>query len=129
MMKRTTVLIADHHHNLRKNIREFFHRLPNYEVIGELENGEELERKIRELQPDLLIVDIELPVMNGIEVARRVRREGLSTHVFVTTMFEDPIYSAQALEAGARGVITKSQLKLDLDSKFKVHGIVLGRQQ
>jgi DNA-binding NarL/FixJ family response regulator len=128
-MKRTTVLIADHHHNLRRSIREFFHRLPNFEVIGELESGGELEEKIRELQPDLLIIDIEFPVINGMEIARRVRREGLPTQVFITTMFEDPIYSAQALEAGARGIIAKSQLKLDLDSKFKFHGVFLGRQK
>ena len=126
-MEHTTVLVADHHQDIRKIICEYIGRFPNYKVIGEITDGLNLIQQVRKLKPHMLVVDIEFPRCNGIEAARIIREESLEPSVVIATMFDDPIYRTKALEAGASSILTKSSLKMSLETTFQSPGVVLGR--
>lgn len=126
-MEHTTVLVADHHHDIRKIICEYIGRFPNYRVIGEVTDGKDLIQQVRKLKPDMLVVDIEFPHCTGIEAARLIKREQMDISVVIATMFDDPIYRTQALQAGVTSILTKASLKKSLETTFQSHGVVLGR--
>jgi two-component system, NarL family, response regulator DesR len=80
---------------------------PDIEVTGQARNGEEAIAMVRNLKPDILMTDIEMPKMSGLDVAEAVRREQLRTHVLVVTTFARQGYLRRALEAGVRGYLLK----------------------
>jgi DNA-binding NarL/FixJ family response regulator len=86
----------------------------NYEVCGEARNGEEALRKARELEPDLILLDVSLPDINGLEVARRLRKEVPQTKILMISQHDPAQLLASAVDAGAQGCIDKSRLAPDL---------------
>lgn len=126
-MEHTTVLVADHHQDIRKIICEYIGRFPNYKVIGEVGEGQDLIQQVRKLKPHMLVVDIEFPQCNGIEAARIIKEEHLDISVVIATMFDDPIYRTRALQAGVTNILTKASLKKSLETTFQSQGVVLGR--
>ena len=100
-MKRKTVFIADHHREIRRAVCDFFQHHDEFRVVGEIEDGSDIIDRVAELLPDILIVDIEMPGCNGIETTRIIKDRKLPVRVLVSTMFDDPLYKARALQMRA----------------------------
>lgn len=105
------VLIVDDHQIVRDGIRSLLKDNSDYEVIGEAKNGEEALIVIKSRQPDIVIMDINMPVMNGIECTKIIMEEYDRIRVLVLSMHNEDIYLRKMLEAGASGYILKSSGK------------------
>ncbi len=103
----TRIIVADDHTLFRDGLRALFKSIPDIEVVGEAETGEEVIAKASELQPDVILMDIQMPDMNGIEATRRVVHTSPHIGVIIITMFEDDDSVFAAMRAGARGYILK----------------------
>lgn len=120
-MNKIKVLIADDHRDFRRVVREFLDRMPNVSVVGEAINGGEAIEKVEQLFPDVVLMDISMPKMNGLEATRIIKQRWPETKVLIATTYDDPTYRLQALEARADGYILKSSLKPSLEATFGVH--------
>jgi DNA-binding NarL/FixJ family response regulator len=120
-MNRIKVLIADDHRDFRRVVREFLDRMPNVSVVGEAINGGEAVEKVEQLFPDVVLMDIAMPKMNGLEATRIIKQRWPETKVLIATTYDDPTYRLQALEARADGYILKGSLKPSLEATFGVH--------
>ena len=101
------VLIADDHPLFRDGIRGLLGSLPDMEVVGEASSGEQAVELARELQPDVILMDIKMPGINGIEATREILHTSPRIGVLVVTMFEDDDSVFAAMRAGARGYLLK----------------------
>jgi two-component system nitrate/nitrite response regulator NarL len=117
-MNKIKVLIADDHQEFRKVVHEFLDRLPNVSVVGEATNGDDALKKIELLFPDVVLMDISMPLMNGLEATRIIKQRWPATKVLIATNHDDPMYRKQALDAQADGFILKSSLKPSLEASF-----------
>jgi len=108
------ILLADDHGIVRRGLKSLLESQPGYTVIGEAADGLEALRLCGELSPDLLIIDISMPMMNGIEVAARVQKLDPSPGVIILSMHVDESYIMRALGAGARGYLVKDATDEDL---------------
>jgi DNA-binding NarL/FixJ family response regulator len=117
-MKRIKVLIADDHRDFRRIVHEFLDRLPNVSVIGEAGNGNEAIDQVEKLFPDVVLMDISMPYMNGLEATRIIKQRWPDIKVLIATTYDDPTYRMQALEAKADGFILKGSLKPSLEATF-----------
>jgi len=106
--KRIRILIADDHPLLREAMRNAFEQHEDMEVVGEAGDGEEAVRLSAKLKPDIVIMDIVMPELNGIEATKKIRRESPSTAVLILTAYDDDRYIIGLLEAGAAGYLLKS---------------------
>ncbi len=100
------ILLVDDHEILRKGIRYLLS--PAWEICGEASNGQEAVQKVVELSPDLVLMDISMPVMNGIEATREIRRLGLSPKIVILTMHDSAEIAKRAKEAGANECLVKA---------------------
>jgi DNA-binding NarL/FixJ family response regulator len=107
-------LLADDHGIVRRGLKSLLESQPGLEVIGEAADGLEAVRLCGELSPDLLIVDISMPLMNGIEVASRAQKLEPAPGVIILSMHADESYIMRALGAGARGYLVKDATDEDL---------------
>ncbi|HEY8552325.1 MAG TPA: response regulator transcription factor [Thermaerobacter sp.] len=101
------VLIVDDHALLREGLRQVFHLEPDIEVVGEACSGDEAVRRSAQLRPDLVVMDINLPDMSGIEATRQIRAASPSTRVLVLTIHDQEEYLLEAIAAGASGFVLK----------------------
>lgn len=111
---RYRLLIADDHAIVRSALRLLLETPGCFEVIAEAEDGEEALAKIVEFTPDVALVDISMPKMNGIEVARRITESAVPSRVLTVSMLEDENHVRAALSAGAAGFIPKTASSDDL---------------
>ncbi|MBQ7559789.1 MAG: response regulator transcription factor [Synergistaceae bacterium] len=102
------ILLADDHPLTRSGIAEFVRREPNFELIAEAEDGVEAWNLIKSLRPDVVLLDIRMPEMNGVEVAQKVKAEGLNTAIIMLTSYDAQQYVIASLRAGARGFVLKT---------------------
>src|SRR5450631_2091884 len=102
------VVLADDHSVVRRGIRDFLVEAGDIAVVAEAENGTQAFNLALQHQPDVVVLDIQMPDSNGIEVARRLRAEGMRFGILILTAFNDPPYVKAALEAGANGYVLKS---------------------
>jgi len=110
----TRIVLADDHTILRHGLRLVLERQPDFAVIGEASDGREaIDIVIRE-NPDIVILDVAMPVLNGIEAAKRIYDERLRTSVVILSMHSDEAYILKALRAGARGYLLKDSAESDL---------------
>ena len=109
-MKKLRILIADDHGLLRGGARAILQSRRGWRVVGEAANGREAVQKAIELNPDVAVVDIGMPDVDGIEVARQIREAVPDTKVLMLTMHESDEMVSRALDAGARGFVLKSDL-------------------
>lgn len=107
MSEAIRLLLADDHAVVRSGLRLLLEAQPDLVIVGEAENGEEAIRRTAELQPDVVLMDIEMPGMNGIEAARRIKAQSPETSVLALTMYEDDQYFFEMLRAGASGYVPK----------------------
>jgi DNA-binding NarL/FixJ family response regulator len=101
------VLIADDHPLFRDGLRALLASAPGVELVGEATTGEEAVSLAAELQPDVVVMDVQMPGIGGIEATRRIIRDGPHIRILVVTMFEDDGTVFQAMRAGARGYVLK----------------------
>ena len=110
----TRILIADDHAIVRSGVRALLEAQPTFEVVAEAADGKEAIAKAIETKPDVAIVDYSLPVMNGIEVTRQIRKRLPSTEVLIFTMYDSDPILRDLLGAGARGYLLKSDAGREL---------------
>ncbi len=101
------VLVADDHPLFRDGLRALLASAPGVELVGEATTGEEAVSLAADLQPDVVVMDVQMPGMGGIEATRRIVRDGPNIRILVVTMFEDDGTVFQAMRAGARGYVLK----------------------
>ena len=109
-MKTLRILIADDHGLVRRGARAILHSRHGWRVVGEAVDGREAVQKAIDLKPDVAVVDIGMPELDGVEVARQIREAVPNTEVLVLTMHESDQMVRRALDAGARGYLLKSDL-------------------
>lgn len=114
MKQKTTVLLADDHRLLRTGLKLLLQRHPEMEIIGEAADGEQTLRLYEQLQPDLLLLDISMPAMDGIDCLKEIRSRYPKAKVIVLTMHEDENYIKEAMQAGAAAYVHKSAADTDL---------------
>jgi len=103
----TKVLLVDDHAVVRDGIRARFESLPDFEVVGEAVNGRDAIIKAGELHPDVVLMDISMPVMNGMDAARQIRNDYPDMKVIILTMHEHKEYIQGVIRCGAHGYIVK----------------------
>jgi DNA-binding NarL/FixJ family response regulator len=101
------VLIADDHPVVRSGLRALLSTMSDIEVVGEAANGEAAVELVSSLQPDVVIMDVQMPVLDGVQATRRIVEQWPATAVLVLTMFEDDANVFAAIHAGARGYLLK----------------------
>jgi len=118
------IILADDHAIIRQGLTPLFEVEQGMELLAQTGNGREAWELIESLQPDVAILDISMPEMTGIEVARRIAEGGFSTQVILLTMHEDPSAVLEAQEAGASGYVLKDNSFDELVQA--VHTVVAG---
>jgi two-component system, NarL family, response regulator NreC len=114
------VLLADDHTILRAGLRMMLNAQPDIEVVGEASDGRQALTEALRLQPDVVLMDITMPELNGIEATRQIKRALDSTRVLILTMHENEEYLFQVLRAGASGYILKEAADTELISAIRV---------
>jgi len=102
------ILITDDHQIFREGIMNLLSDLPQIVIVGQAENGQEAIEKAKNLKPDIVIMDLSLPVINGVDAIRILHKELPETRVLVLSMHDDKHYIKEALEAGAYGYLCKN---------------------
>jgi DNA-binding NarL/FixJ family response regulator len=106
------VLLADDHPEMREKVAQLLEG--ECEIVGSVENGKQLIDAALNLDPDLIVLDIAMPVLNGIEAARHLQKSGSRAKVIFLTMYEDHDFVAAAVRAGALGYVLKLRILIDL---------------
>lgn len=106
-MERIRVLLADDHTLFRKGIRNMLEEMPDIEVVGEAATGREAVEQACALVPDVILMDIKMPEITGIEATKQVLKENPHIGVILVTMFDDPESAFAGMRAGARGYVLK----------------------
>ena len=104
---RTSILIADDHEVVRNGIRSYLETLSDFQVVGEASSGEEALLMVAELIPDIVLLDLIMPGMDGIETTRRIKQTSPRTQVVVLTSYHEDVHIFPALKAGAIAYILK----------------------
>ncbi len=105
----TQVVLAEDNESVRRGIRKLLNKAPDIRVIGEAKDGVEALRLVHELEPDVLLLDVEMPLMNGIEVARLLKKGGKAIRILVLSAYDDLQYIRQMLLNGAAGYLIKDE--------------------
>lgn len=114
-MSPTRLLLADDHAMVRRGFRLILSQYPGeFEVVGEAGNGEEAVRLTAELKPQILVLDVAMPVMNGVEVTQKVVQNWPEVRVLILSMHRDSIYVRETLRAGAKGYLLKEAVDSEL---------------
>ena len=104
-MSKARVLLADDHRIVIEGVKKLLE--PEYDVVGTVEDGRALIAAVEKLQPDVVVADISMPHLNGIEAVRQIRKKDPQIRVVILTMHQDVQYAARAFEAGASGFVLK----------------------
>jgi len=114
------LLLVDDHPIVRSGLRMLFLSEPSMKIVGEAQSGQEAVEAVQRLQPDVVIMDVSMPGMNGIEATRRIKELAPETAVLALTMHEDEQYFFEMLKAGASGYIPKRAAPDDLVAAVRV---------
>jgi two-component system response regulator NreC len=113
-MTKSTVLLADDHAVVRKGLRYLLDQSGIAEVIAEASDGREAVQLAQTLRPNLIIIDIQMPLLNGIDAAAQIMKDRPETTVIILSMYSDESYILRALNAGARAYILKDSVETDI---------------
>ncbi len=118
-MKQIRILLADDHTIMRTGLKLLLEREPSFAVVGEASDGRAAVQMAEKLSPDVVVMDIAMPNLNGIEAASRIAESHPQTAVVMLSMHSDESYVLRALKAGARGYLLKDSAESDLISAVK----------
>ena len=113
------ILVADDHNLVRAGLTALIARLPDMEIVGEAPDGRQALRMVRDLAPDLVLMDIAMPGLNGLEAAERIHGIQPQTKIIILSMHANEEYVAQALKAGASGYLLKDAATTELEMALK----------
>ncbi len=119
-IKPIRVLVADDHAALRDGIAAIVGNEPDITIAGEAANGEEAIAAFRTLRPDVMLLDLQMPVLGGMEVIQAVREEFSNARIVVLTTYEGDVQALRALKAGASGYLLKTSLRKELLEAIRV---------
>ena len=122
-MSNPRVLIADDHRILAEGVRSLLE--PEFEVVGIVDDGRELVEAAKQLQPDVIVADISMPSLNGIEAAVQLRDSGVTSKVVFLTQHREVAYARRAIEAGAVGFVLKHSVATELVTA--IHEVLRGQ--
>jgi DNA-binding NarL/FixJ family response regulator len=108
------ILVADDHHVVRTGLRALLESKTGWQVCAEAANGREAVEKARELKPDVAVLDIGMPLLNGVEATRQIRKLSPKTEILILTMHDSDLLVQEVLEAGALGYILKDDADRNL---------------
>ncbi|MDB6018146.1 MAG: DNA-binding response regulator [Pedosphaera sp.] len=112
--KRIRVLLVDDHPVVRRGIRSCLSNLDHLEIVGEAVDGKEAIAKVNELKPDIVLMDIDMPVMSGLEATRLLRSESPEIRVLILSVHSNKQYVLQIIQSGAQGYVLKDASPADL---------------
>ena len=115
----TTVLLADDHGIVRTGLRLLFERIPGTQVIGEATDGRQAVALASQLRPDIVIMDVGMPSLNGLEATAQIVKDNPSTGVIMLSMHADESYVLKALDAGAKGYLLKDNADDDIEEAVR----------
>lgn len=119
-MKKIKILIADDHPFIRSGILTMLQKVKDFEIVGEAEDGEQAIEKTEELSPEVVIIDISMPKLTGIEATKVIKERFPETKMLVLSMHEDEQYVLEILKSGANGYILKTAGKDELVTAIRV---------
>ena len=111
-MSRTRVILADDHKIVLEGLKNLLE--PNFDLVGTVEDGRALLKAVKNLHPDVIVADISMPLLNGIEAVRQIKKADPNVKVVFLTMHPDVSYAAEAFEAGASGYVLKHSAPSEL---------------
>jgi DNA-binding NarL/FixJ family response regulator len=118
MIKRK-ILIADDHAMIRDGVKSLLKQNKDYIIAGEAASGQQAIDKFNELQPDLLILDISMPDMNGMEVSKTILEQDVAANIIILSMYDDEDYIARCMELGVKGYVVKNESGNELDHAIR----------
>jgi DNA-binding NarL/FixJ family response regulator len=122
----TTIVLADDHHIVRQGLRALLEAQPGFDLVGETGNGLEAVQLTERLQPDVLVLDLMMPGLNGLEVTRQVSQRSPRTQIVILSMHATEAYVLEAMRNGAAGYVLKDSSAADLVRA--VHAVTAGRR-
>lgn len=123
------IVLVDDHEIVRTGLKMIIGKMSGIQIVAEAENGEKAIAAVRELKPDVVLMDVNMPVLSGIEATRRISQHMSNTKVIILTVHAENPFPAQLLEAGASGYLTKGCAAEELEKAIKavaVHGRYIG---
>jgi len=111
-VKKVRVLLADDHPHVLEKVTELLE--PAYEIVGTAGDGQSLVNAAARLKPDILVIDVTMPVLDGIEAASRLKEDGSDSKIVFLTVHSDPDYARACLATGAFGFVVKARMSTDL---------------
>lgn len=109
LLETTRVVVADDHAVVRRLIRDLLNKNRDIQVVGEASNGQAALQLTRELEPDVLLLDVEMPIMNGVEVAQKLRDDNLPVAILILSAYDDKEYILEMLSTGVSGYLVKGE--------------------
>jgi len=119
MKKKTRIMLADDHQLVRAGFRALLKKIPAFEVVAEAKDGREALDLFKKHRPDVVLIDIAMPKLNGLEAIARINRDFPNARVIVLSMYANQEYVVQAIQAGARGYLIKEDAVSELKAAIK----------
>lgn len=116
-MKKARVLLADDHPDVLEKVTQLLEQ--EYEIVGKASDGDSLVNSYAQLKPDVLVIDITMPILDGIQAAKKLKQEGCVSKIVFLTVHADPDYARACLATGAFGYVVKARMSTDLPRAIK----------
>ena len=113
-MSRLRILLADDHTLMRQGLRKILESRPDWEIVAEAGTGREALQQAEDLQPDVVVLDVAMPALNGIDALQQIKRRVPGAHVLILSMHGDEAYVTRAVRTGASGYLLKDSADVDL---------------